>query len=257
MSQTATATSAAGYKDLDPWDGISYAVIECLAPLFITSICGPAYARRAAFEAITAYKPQSRADYGNIGRIVAFSLLVMAIAAKAAAADVPLELQLKILSRLQAVSRTADATEKVMVARRNQAWADGSYKRPDTLIGRPPTEEYPYPPLPDSDRASAAYASQMAERTDVRAEMPPAALRQAAPQSPANAPAARPRTTETRASAEPRPDTFEAFVRDTIASSGDSFPDIDTLLNQFGLPPLDSIGPHSPTVKMKDGSAAS
>lgn len=166
MSQTAELPP--DFKDLDPWDGMAYSIVDRISPLFVNEQGGETFARYAASEAIAAYKPQSRADYASIGRIVSLSLLTMTVAAKVAAADMPVSEQVKAVGKLQALNDSIDRTEKTMAARRDAAFADGSIKRPDSLVGRPPSQPNRFPPLPASDPASGAYAARAYARAMAR-----------------------------------------------------------------------------------------
>ncbi len=269
MSQTTTA-------DLDPWNGLYYAVSEGLTPLFKGQGRGKAYATYAAGEAISGYHPESRADYATIGRILALTLSTITAATLAADPGIPATEKIKFLGKVHTLSQAADRAERIMMTRRK--WQKTEATRPDTLVPRPHGRPSRYPPLPADDPASGAYQARAAtsapatppaaeatapaasapDQTAAPQPAPPptkaAAKTPIAEDRPSEQPAAtKPEpdsaTPDQRTQATPPPDLDEALPTHLMAAmqaalGAHGIPvDMDTLRADFGLPPTTASRP--------------
>ncbi len=142
----------------DPWDGLLVSVAVQLAPLFETADTDPDYARKSALSALTAYQPESRADFVNIARILAFSMATLAALGMAAADDLTPALKMRYFGRANALNRSADQSERTMMQRRRDQRANPSAERPAHLGPRPADPE----PSPDDAAIDAAIEEAMA-----------------------------------------------------------------------------------------------
>ncbi len=98
----------------DPWDGVLFSVAGQLAPLFETKDTDPDDARQSAMSALAAYHPESRADFVNIARILAFSMASLAALGLAVADDLPPAAKMRYFGRANALNRSADQSERIM-----------------------------------------------------------------------------------------------------------------------------------------------
>jgi hypothetical protein len=71
-----------------------------------------------AMSAIAAYHPESRSDYVNIARTIAFSMAALALLAKATHTDMPTPDLMRVFGRANALNRSADQSERTMIQRR-------------------------------------------------------------------------------------------------------------------------------------------
>ena len=96
-------------------------VADLLVPLFRSVSADLSVARRMAISAMAAYNPTSRADYVNIARTLAFSMSALALLGTAATHALTPAEKLRSLGRANALNRSADESERVMLQRRRQA----------------------------------------------------------------------------------------------------------------------------------------
>ena len=96
-------------------------VADLLVPLFRSASADLSVARRMAISAMAAYNPTSRADYVNIARTLAFSMSALALLGTAATHALTPAEKLRSLGRANALNRSADESERVMLQRRRQA----------------------------------------------------------------------------------------------------------------------------------------
>jgi hypothetical protein len=106
-------------------------VAELLTPFFNTGSVDLALARHTAVSAIDAYQPETRADFINVGRTIAFSMAALALLGSAASADMTMSQKLRTLGRANALNRSADQSERTMMQRRRYQQASPSAEPPD------------------------------------------------------------------------------------------------------------------------------
>jgi hypothetical protein len=126
---------------INPRLGLMFAAAHHLLPLFKIGTIDDRLARQMAVSAIEAYEPQTRADYVNAARIIAFSMTALALLGKTTNPDMPMPEQMRAYGRANALNRSADQSERTMMQRRRLQKANPSGERPD-LIG-------PNPAIPD------------------------------------------------------------------------------------------------------------
>jgi hypothetical protein len=172
MSNPAAPNPAAPDRaapDIDPRIGLMFTISDHLVPLFTTGSVDANLARRMAVSAIEAYEPESRADYVNVARTIAFSISALALLGQAAAPDVTMAEKMRAYGRANALNRSADQSERTMMQRRRQT---------DLRAGEMDSTSEPPEADPDLDAAvEAAVAEAMdlcraarnAARTDVAA----------------------------------------------------------------------------------------
>jgi hypothetical protein len=176
---------------INPRLGLMFAAAHHLLPLFKIGTIDDRLARQMAVSAIESYEPQTRADYVNAARIIAFSMTALALLGKTTNPDMPMPEQMRAYGRANALNRSADQSERTMMQRRRLQKANPSGERPD-LIGQNPTPPDPTPPDPteiaDAEIA-AAVAGLMKEYQSVASATPiPRAASPAATQRPAAVP---------------------------------------------------------------------
>jgi hypothetical protein len=175
------APSSQPLPSLDPKVGLAYAVADLLVPLFRGGAIDLALARQTAVNAIDAYKPETRADVVNIARTIALSMASIALLGQSSLRDLPE--QMRAFGRANAMSRTADQSERTMMQRR-------AYQRANRQAERPA----PTPAAPDAmfdAEAQAAVAEAVKEYLAVCAPHPtdpaPDTVPQPAPTAPMTA----------------------------------------------------------------------
>src|SRR3978361_559105 len=84
---------------VDPATGLMSSVAELLIPLFKTSSIDRQLARQIAASAIEAYCPETRADFVNVARTIAFSMAALALLGKTASDDLTMPEQRKAFAR--------------------------------------------------------------------------------------------------------------------------------------------------------------
>jgi hypothetical protein len=138
-------------SDIDPAFGLIHGLTEHLIPLFPISAVDVPLARQMALSAIEAYEPESRADYVNVARTLAFSMSALSLLGQAAAQDMTMPEKLRVFGRASALSRSADDTERTMMQRRHYQRAIPRAEQPAEMSSR---HEAPTPE-PDMDEAEA------------------------------------------------------------------------------------------------------
>jgi hypothetical protein len=142
---------------INPRLGLMFAAAHHLLPLFKIGTIDDRLARQMAVSAIEAYEPQTRADYVNVARIIAFSMTALVLLGKTVNPDMPMPEQMRAYGRANALNRSTDQSERTMMQRRRLQKANPLGERPD-LIGPNPTIPDPAPPRassnsrPDRDR---------------------------------------------------------------------------------------------------------
>lgn len=98
--------------------GLMLAVAEHILPLFQAGGAGVPAARRMAISALNAYEPETRADFVNAARTIAFSMASLALLGRTVSEDMPITEQMRAYGRANALSRSADQSERAMMLRR-------------------------------------------------------------------------------------------------------------------------------------------
>ena len=109
MSDPANPT--ASNRPLSPAEAqtcLMFIAARGLVPLFKIGTVDTDSALRAAASAIEAYRPETRADYVNIARTIAFSMAAVTLLGQAAAADIPMPQKMHAYGRANALHRSAD-----------------------------------------------------------------------------------------------------------------------------------------------------
>jgi hypothetical protein len=141
MSAATSAPTAAQHRQrqLDPKLGLYFAVADQLIPFFYKGTQDADLARAMARSAIQAYGPETRADFANIARTIAFSMAALALLGQAAEEDMTMAEKMRAYGRANALNRSADQSERTMMQRRRYRHAHA--------------EPEPPPPEPDIDEA--------------------------------------------------------------------------------------------------------
>jgi hypothetical protein len=113
---TSTA-SAASDRPLDPKIGLMYCAATHLIPLFKLGSIDIGLARKMAVSAIAAYEPESRADYVNVARTIAFSMAALAVLGRTASGDMSHAEQMHAYGKANTLNRSADQSERTMMRR--------------------------------------------------------------------------------------------------------------------------------------------
>ena len=141
------------HPDIDPQHGLLLSVADQLIPLFPAAAGDFWLARKMAASAIEAYAPETRADYVNVARTLAFSMSAIALLGQAAAPDLTMAEKLRAFARANALNRSADQSERTMMQRRRYHQANPYAEQP----AQPPAPG----PDPDDAEAEAAIAAAM------------------------------------------------------------------------------------------------
>ena len=162
MSHPATSPEAkpasSPTRPLDPQIGLMFTAADHLIPLFRTGSIDVALAREMAISAIEAYHPETRADFVNAARTIAFSMAALTLLGLAASRDMPMPEKMRAYSRANALNRSADQSERTMMQRRRYHHANPPDHQPD------PETEAPADDAPiDEAEMQAAVAVAMNE----------------------------------------------------------------------------------------------
>jgi hypothetical protein len=130
-----------------------FAAAHHLLPLFRIGTIDDRLARQMAVSAIEAYHPETRADYVNVARIIAFSMTALALLGKTASPDMALPEQMRAYARANALNRSADQSERTMMQRRRHQKANPPAEQPN-LIGPNPAIPNPETDDPETDEAA-------------------------------------------------------------------------------------------------------
>jgi hypothetical protein len=133
-----------------------FAIADQLIPFFLKGTGDYDMARAMARSAIEAYGPQTRADFANIARTIAFSMAALSLLGQAAEEDMTMAKKMGAYGRANALNRSADQSERTMMLRRRLRTANAEPQAP------PPE---PPPPEPDIEDAEiqAAVAQAVAQ----------------------------------------------------------------------------------------------
>jgi hypothetical protein len=165
-STAADPTSA----NVDPRIGLLFTVADHLIPLFKTGSIEIPLARQMAVSAIEAYQPETRADYVNVARTIAFSMAALALLSNATSHDLTMTEKMRALGRANALNRAADQSERTMMQRRRFQQA---HPLPPDPASAPPTHDSPI----ENQEIEAAIADAMqdylATRPSAKTPAPP------------------------------------------------------------------------------------
>jgi hypothetical protein len=142
------APAAPNLPPINPRLGLMFAAAHHLLPLFRIGTIDDRLARQMAVSAIESYHPETRADYVNVARIIAFSMTALALLGKTVSPDMALPEQMRAYGRANALSRSADQSERTMMQHRRHQKANPPAEQP-SLIGPNPTT-----PDPETDEAA-------------------------------------------------------------------------------------------------------
>nr|WP_294509426.1 hypothetical protein [uncultured Rhodopila sp.] len=218
-------TAASPLSPVDPRIGLRFAAAEHLIPFFRIQIADTPTARRMAHSALDAYYPESRADFINAARTIAFSMAAIALLGKATATpNLTMPEQLRAYGCANALNRSAEQSERSMMVRRAYLHANPQPERPPI----PPAESTTISPQDEAEiEARVAEAMQ---------EYRAACARSAAEKQPPQAEAPNPQPAP---SAEPpfrTPASLEAALRSAMpgfdAEAGRVTPITDGLLRR-------------------------
>ena len=134
---------------VDPGSGLISTIAELLMPLFKTSSIDRQLAEQMATSAIEAYRPETRADFINVARTIAFSMAALALLGKTASDDLTMPEQMKAFGRANALNRSADQSERTMMQRRR-------YQQSTLPAGQPGDEPHvPRAEISDTEMQAA------------------------------------------------------------------------------------------------------
>jgi hypothetical protein len=139
---------------IDPKIGLILTAAEHLIPLFQSSAIDIILARKMAFGAIEAYRPETRADFVNVARTIAFSMAALALLGQAASQDMTMPKKMRAFGRANALNRSADQSERTMMQRRRYQQANPTTAQPDLTSA---------PPAPDEITGDAQMQAEIAE----------------------------------------------------------------------------------------------
>ena len=140
----------------DPQYGLAYTTALHLIPLFKTAGVDTNNAYQMALSALDAYAPESKADFINAARTIAFSMATLALLGQTASEDMTMAAKLRAFGRANTMNRSADQSERTMMLRRRYQAAAAPIDQPAALL---PT---PQPKL-THDEVEAALAEAMQE----------------------------------------------------------------------------------------------
>jgi hypothetical protein len=179
---TTTTTQPTTETALDPFGTLTTLIVALLAPMFI-GVCGGdiGLARRAASEAVSAYRAQNHADLIAAAQIVGFGLAVLGSLSASMAGDVSVSMALRLRGNANACNRSAEQNRRALT--RHQATTPlPARQQPVTESEIPPwlAEETP-PPEPDvflntaAEQLLAAESQARLEQTTTGPSVPPPA----------------------------------------------------------------------------------
>jgi hypothetical protein len=197
---------------IDPRIGLMLTLADLLVPLFKTGSIDTALAHQMAVSAIEAYHPQTRADFVNIARTIAFSMTALALLGATASPDMTMAEQMRACGRANALNRSADQSERTMLHRRRCQQASSHAGQPAPV---------PEPPLTDTQIAEAEIQAEIASiMQQYLATRPATAVTPAS----ATAPTPRPATPLATQAGKPLQPSAVAAIRYSVPGSEASHP---------------------------------
>jgi hypothetical protein len=153
---------------VDPEIGLMFTAADHLIPLFKTGSIDVPLARQMAVSAIEAYRPETRADFVNVARTIAFSMAALALLGQTTSADMTLPEKMRAFGRANALSRSADQSERTMMQRRRYQQTNPPAEHPD-----PKSEHFAPDTLIDDAKLQADIAGAMREYLAARTRPSP------------------------------------------------------------------------------------
>ena len=169
---------------INPEIGLMFTLADHLIPLFKTGSIDTTLAHRMALSAIQAYQPETRADYVNVARTIAFSIAALALLGKATSEHITIPEQMKVFSRANALNRSADQSERTMMQRRRYQQSYAPPEQPGHA-SEPPASDTQIDDAEIQDAIADAIKEHAAARTPCN---PKAAAPEPAPAVPRTAP---------------------------------------------------------------------
>ena len=102
----------------DPMYGLQEKVASLLTPIFQDASTDELFAYQISCRSLQAYEAETRADFVNIGRTIAFSLASMALVKEVFNPALQLEDKKRAAIQANALNRSADQAERSMMERR-------------------------------------------------------------------------------------------------------------------------------------------
>jgi hypothetical protein len=125
---------------MNPEAGLVAVATEHLAALFEIDGVDHTLAKRMALSALYAYEPETRADFLNAARTIAFSVTALALLRKAASQGMTFPEQMRVYSRANALNRSANQSERTMMQRRREQKAHQPDDQPAQQRESPATQ---------------------------------------------------------------------------------------------------------------------
>ena len=120
----------------DPMFGLQEKIASLLTPIFHDADTDELFAYQVACRSLQAYEPETRADFVNAGRTIAFSLASLVVLKEAFNPALQLEDKKRVAIHANALNRSADQAERSMMERRR-------YQRAFTTLPAPQETEQP------------------------------------------------------------------------------------------------------------------
>jgi hypothetical protein len=122
MSQSQTTTPETTNPENDnPAEGLLESIVFRLTPLFMQPGRTEQDAARMARNAIAAYEPRAADEYAIIGRIIADTLNALTLSARLADPNLPETQLLRLASKANSLSRSAQQAERLLLQNRKAA----------------------------------------------------------------------------------------------------------------------------------------
>ena len=154
----------------DPMFGLQEKIASLLTPIFHDADTDELFAYQVACRSLQAYEPETRADFVNAGRTIAFSLASLVVLKEAFNPALQLEDKKRVAIHANALNRSADQAERSMMERRRYRRAYPTFPVPEPAAPEPDDAQaqtqvaqavtayataQPKPPKPEIDLATA------------------------------------------------------------------------------------------------------
>ena len=127
----------------DPMFGLQEKIASLLTPMFQDAKTDELFAYQIACRSLQAYEPETRADFINIGRTIAFSLASLVVLKDAFNPALEREDKKKIAIQSNALNRSADQAERSMMERRRYQRAYPTFPVPQPADQEPTQVQTP------------------------------------------------------------------------------------------------------------------
>jgi len=145
----------------DPMFGLQEKVATLLAPIFQDARTDELFAYQISCRSLQAYEPETRADFVNIARTIAFSLASLAVLKDAFNPSIEPSDKKRVVVQANALNRSADQAERSMMDRRRYQRAYPTFPVPQ-----------PAAPEPDDTQAHTQVAAAVASYTTAQPKPP-------------------------------------------------------------------------------------